>query len=128
MAEKLKPCPFCNSEVTARKEITDADDPRRAMYVFAIDHHCGAIETGHLSLFFQNDTPREKCIKTLDSCEKTYIDIWNNRRPDIRRETIKVLGELIHEEAIEWPSVITTETISAAFDAVGRALAKAVPS
>jgi len=41
-----------------------------------------------------------------------------------RRETIEVLGELIHEEEIEWPNRITTETISSAYEAVGRVLAK----
>jgi len=72
--------------VVAKKEVTEVSGGDR-MFIFSIEHSCGAIDRSHLSLFFQGDTPIEKCMETLDKSEGAYTHAWNNRPREDRLAT-----------------------------------------
>jgi len=87
MSDKLKPCPFCGAQVATRKETKEVSGGN-TMFVFSIEHSCGAIDRAPLSLSFQNATPLEECRDTLDKTEETYVRYWNFRPREERLENL----------------------------------------
>ena len=77
---KLTSCRFCGEVPTVRINEGIKHIPKdNPMYSFSISHECGGFTCNHTSLFFQNESTKKSCMKTLKQSVKVYSEGWNKR-------------------------------------------------